>query len=243
MYRRDDGKRKFAVRLLIGVGALALILLVIISLYEEKEMTGPSGGLPNERHHLVHAVKPEDERKIAELQKQSETHKQEIGWAAYLDISAGNINLGRVEVGLFSTTPITSLNYLKYILGNPAQGMSYEGTVFHRIIPGFVVQGGALNSNLTREQLKHLQFDDEESALALKHDSRYIVQMANAGPNTNLSQFCFMLAPAPHLNGKHAVFGRVISGFSVIDQIEEIVKNDKDLSIPITVTACGSIPI
>lgn len=62
--------------------------------------------------------------------------------------------------------------------------------------------------------------DDEPNGLRLTHSKRYVLQMANSGPNTNGSQFCFMLGPAPHLNGKHVVFGEVVEGFDVVDKME-----------------------
>lgn len=62
--------------------------------------------------------------------------------------------------------------------------------------------------------------DDEPNGLRLTHSGRYILQMANSGPNTNGSQFCFMLGAAPHLNGKHVVFGQVVDGFEVVDRME-----------------------
>ena len=103
--------------------------------------------------------------------------------------------------------------------GERGEHYTYKGTRFHRIIPDFIVQGGGLQG-LTREQQHGLTFDDEPTALQLKHDARYLVQMANRGPDTNGSQFCFMLKASPHLNGKHAVFGRVVEGFDVVDRME-----------------------
>jgi len=78
----------------------------------------------------------------------------------------------------------------------------------------------ALREIISYNRFCLLVIDDEKSGLELKHSKRYILQMANSGPDTNGSQFCFMLAATPHLNGHHVVFGEVVAGFNVVDQME-----------------------
>eukprot|EP01095_Lingulamoeba_sp_RSL-Kostka_P004487 TRINITY_DN15734_c0_g1_i1.p1 TRINITY_DN15734_c0_g1~~TRINITY_DN15734_c0_g1_i1.p1 ORF type:complete len:222 (+),score=38.17 TRINITY_DN15734_c0_g1_i1:90-755(+) len=165
------------------------------------------------------------------------SNQQKIGWKAYIDIDINGVYAGRIICGLFQTTPITSLNFLKYI--NGTNGISYKNTKFHRIITNFVVQGGSFPS-LSNSERKSLRFNDEKSALELKHDARYIIQMANSGPDTNANQFCFMLKPSPHLNGKHAVFGRVLDGFDVIDSIELIAASKSGTpNADVVISNCG----
>ncbi len=93
----------------------------------------------------------------------------------------------------------------------------YDGTTFHRVIKGCMVQGG----DPTGTGGPGYKFADEQSALALKHSGAGILSMTNAGPNTIGSQFFITYGPTPHRNGKHAVFGRVISGSEVVDAIRE----------------------
>jgi cyclophilin family peptidyl-prolyl cis-trans isomerase len=95
----------------------------------------------------------------------------------------------------------------------------YDGTTFHRVIKGFMAQGGDPTGTGTGGP--GYQWNDEPSALALKHDGPGVLSMANAGRNTNGSQFFITFVPTPHLNGQHAVFGRVSSGMDVVNSIRE----------------------
>jgi cyclophilin family peptidyl-prolyl cis-trans isomerase len=95
----------------------------------------------------------------------------------------------------------------------------YDGTTFHRVINGFMAQGG--DPTGTGRGGPGYQFADERGALAGKHDQAGVLSMANAGPNTNGSQFFITYGPTPHLNGKHGVFGRVTAGMNVVNAIRE----------------------
>ncbi len=102
----------------------------------------------------------------------------------------------------------------------------YKGMRFHRVIPGFMAQGGCPNSRQGASGVPGTggpgyTFPDEFHE-SLKHDGRGVLSMANSGPNTNGSQFFLCFAPAPHLDGKHSVFGRVIAGKQVLDRLEKI---------------------
>ena len=95
----------------------------------------------------------------------------------------------------------------------------YNGTTFHRVIRDFMAQGGDPTGTGTGGP--GYQFNDEPGALALKHDGPGILSMANAGRNTNGSQFFITFVPTPHLNGKHAVFGRIVGGMDVVNGLRE----------------------
>lgn len=107
-----------------------------------------------------------------------------------------------------------------------AESGFYKGMAFHRIINGFMAQGGCPNSKRGAAGQPGTggpgyRFADE-IAPGLKHTARGILSMANAGPNTNGSQFFICFGPTPHLDGRHAVFGKVTSGLEVLDKLEAI---------------------
>jgi len=101
----------------------------------------------------------------------------------------------------------------------------YDGVIFHRVIPGFMIQTG--DPTGTGGGGPGYTFEDEFS-LNLRHDGAGVVSMANAGPNTNGSQFFITLAATPWLDGKHAVFGRVVEGMPVVEQIAAVERHPDD---------------
>ena len=114
-----------------------------------------------------------------------------------------NTEKGEIIIHLYSDqTPFTCENFI-----NLAKNGYYNGTTFHRVIPEFMLQGG--DPSGTGSGGPGYQFDDEFVS-SLKHDSEGILSMANAGPGTNGSQFFITLAPTPHLDGAHTVFGKVL---------------------------------
>lgn len=94
----------------------------------------------------------------------------------------------------------------------------YDGLTFHRVIPNFMVQGG--DPTGTGSGGPGYKFEDETRGNPLTHE-RGVISMANAGPNTNGSQFFITHAPQPHLNGKHTVFGKVVEGVETVDAIRQ----------------------
>jgi cyclophilin family peptidyl-prolyl cis-trans isomerase len=116
---------------------------------------------------------------------------------------------GDIRVNLFADkAPITVNNFVFL-----AREGFYDGTTFHRVIKDFMVQGG--DPEGTGRGGPGYKLNDEPSALRIPHDSAGILSMANAGPNTNGSQFFITHGPTPHLNGKHAVFGKVADAESL----------------------------
>jgi cyclophilin family peptidyl-prolyl cis-trans isomerase len=121
---------------------------------------------------------------------------------------------GAFDVELFAAdAPLTVENFV-----NLARSGFYDGTTFHRVIPGFMAQGG--DPTGTGRGGPGYQFSDELTP-ARRHDAAGVLSMANAGPNTNGSQFFITFGPTPHLDGKHAVFGRVTSGMDVVNALRE----------------------
>ena len=120
---------------------------------------------------------------------------------------------GEIKLELFDDkTPKTCANFEK--LANTG---FYDGLTFHRVIADFMIQGGCPRGNGSGGP--GYQFEDEFHP-SLKHDSPGILSMANAGPDTNGSQFFITHVPCPWLDGKHTVFGKVIEGQNVVDQVE-----------------------
>ncbi len=124
-------------------------------------------------------------------------------------------NRGDFQVELFAREAPATVNNFVFL----ARDGFYNGTTFHRVIKGFMAQGGDPTGTGTGGP--GYQFKDEPGALSLKHDSAGILSMANAGRNTNGSQFFITFGPTPHLNGVHAVFGKVISGMDVVNSLRE----------------------
>jgi cyclophilin family peptidyl-prolyl cis-trans isomerase len=112
-----------------------------------------------------------------------------------------------------SDAPLTVENFV-----NLARAGFYDGTTFHRVIPGFMAQGG--DPEGTGRGGPGYKFGDEFSPRR-RHDAAGVLSMANAGPNTNGSQFFITFAPTPHLDGRHSVFGRVMEGMDVLLSIRE----------------------
>jgi cyclophilin family peptidyl-prolyl cis-trans isomerase len=120
---------------------------------------------------------------------------------------------GDFTVDLFAKQAPATVNNFVFL----ARDGFYNHTTFHRVIQGFMAQGG--DPTGTGMGGPGYKFADEQGALALKHDSEGVLSMANAGRNTNGSQFFITFGPTPHLNGVHAVFGKVSSGMDVVRSI------------------------
>ncbi|KAH4691397.1 peptidyl-prolyl cis-trans isomerase [Parastagonospora nodorum] len=131
--------------------------------------------------------------------------------------------IGTIVIELYNDdAPKTCKNF-----STLAQRHYFDGLIFHRIIPNFMIQGGdPTGTGRGGASIYGEKFEDEISP-ALKHTGAGILSMANSGPNTNGSQFFITLAPTPWLDGKHTIFGRVKSGMQVVKKLG-LVKTDKE---------------
>ncbi|XP_040201961.1 peptidyl-prolyl cis-trans isomerase A isoform X1 [Rana temporaria] len=157
---------------------------------------------------------------------------------AFFDITADEIPLGRIVMELrFDVVPKTAENFLKLCTGEVGYG--YKGCTFHRIIPSFMCQGGDFtNHNGTGgKSIYGGKFEDEN--FILKHSTPGVLAMANAGPNSNGSQFFISTIKADWLNGKHVVFGNVVEGMEVVKKMESYGSNSGKTSKKIVIDDCG----
>lgn len=133
-------------------------------------------------------------------------------------------NKGNFKIELFNDkAPVTTGNFIKLVNDG-----FYNGLIFHRVIPNFMIQSGCPDG--TGRGGPGYTIKDEFHP-DLKHDTKGIISMANAGPNTGGSQFFITVAPTPWLDRHHSVFGKVIEGMDVVDAISKVktVRNDKPL--------------
>ncbi|KAL3668879.1 hypothetical protein V7S43_006169 [Phytophthora oleae] len=232
MAPRGSGALDARKAILLGMGLLFVAYFIVVNVFFDLSAQSP------------HLAQQQDEeqtqtRQFADEMAQDETKTEETTaipqpmrlWEpkpdrkyVWLDVAIDDVYVGRVTAELYADiVPKTVENFRALTTGEKGSDYTFKGSVCHRILKDFIVQCGdyTKGNGTGGRSIYGGRFDDEPNGLRLTHSKRYILQMANAGPNTNGSQFCFMLRATPHLNGKHVVFGEVVEGFEVIDKMEQ----------------------
>ncbi|CAE6464131.1 unnamed protein product [Rhizoctonia solani] len=151
-----------------------------------------------------------------------------------------------IVVKLYDDVPVAAENFRALCTGEKGVGASgcklcFQGSIFHRVVPGFVIQGGDFTHGNGRggESIYGRKFADEN--FDYEHDRQGLLSMANAGPNTNTSQFFITLGPQSGLDDEHVVFGEVVEGWEIVKAIESTPTKNEKPKKDVKIVQCGQL--
>lgn len=227
--------------ILVGIG----LLYLLYSLYSKtknkfdnitkRNISGQMNGDEQGNHPLEKEIEREPLKKESEVINNIESQQRQNDFDnpkyVFFDISLKDNykyeNLGKILIQLFNKeVPKTCDNFYTLV-----KDKKYKDILFHRVIKGFMIQGGDITNNdgTGGYSIYGDKFEDEN--FLIKHNTAGLLSMANSGPNTNGSQFFITTTPTPHLDDKHVVFGRVIDGLETVQLIENQLTDNNDKPI------------
>jgi len=200
-----------------------------------------NGGKMKEKYETMEKLKEWlDEKVYGPGGTKDKTLKIRGNPRVFFDVTVGDAEPGRIVMQLRKdVVPKTAENFRQLCTGEP--GFGYKDSIFHRVIPGFMCQGGDFtNHNGTGgKSIYGEKFADEN--FTLKHTGPGVLSMANAGPGTNGSQFFLCTAKTTWLDGKHVVFGKVVKGMDVVKGVEAVGSQGGETSQSVKVVDSGEI--
>lgn len=214
---------------IISVLSILMVAVILFACGDKKTETTQTGKNSGDKKTTTDSAKNNSQTQTQTLKKDTAMNNETAGKEDSKK-SDGNIakietNMGTIKIKLYEDkSPITVANFKKLI----NEGF-YNGIIFHRVIDGFMIQGGdptGTGTGGSKETIK------DEFSSGLKFNKKGLLAMANRGPNTGTSQFFITLAPTEWLDGKHTIFGEVIEGMDVVEKIgkTKVGPNDKPIN-------------